>query len=196
MGRDRVTPFVIFSLPRSRSFWLSRFLTYGAWHCGHDELLHCDSLGAVGAWLRQPCVGTAETSAAPFWRLLSPTVRVVTVRRPVADVIASLHRAGLAFDTLLMTRVAAHHDRKLDQIEHRMPNVLSVRFEDLASEEVCAEVFEHCLPYAHDPEWWEEHDRQNLQINRAQMVAALSRGPQLRALAAEAGVACVRMMEA
>ncbi len=28
-------PFVVFGLPRSRTAWLSRFLTYGDWVCGH-----------------------------------------------------------------------------------------------------------------------------------------------------------------
>lgn len=36
--------FVVFSMPRSRSAWLARFLSYGDWHCGHDEIRHFRSL--------------------------------------------------------------------------------------------------------------------------------------------------------
>ena len=56
-------PFVVFALPRSRSAWLARFLTWGDWMCGHDELRHCRSLDDVRAWLAMPC---AAWVAAPW----------------------------------------------------------------------------------------------------------------------------------
>jgi GNAT superfamily N-acetyltransferase len=157
--------FVIFAMPRSRSKWLSVFLTYDQWHCGHDELLHCRSLDDVTSWLSQPYVGTVETAAAPFWRLLPAGVRVVTVRRPVPDVVASLARGGLTFDPTVMTRLIGRVERKLDQIERRLPDVLAVRFEDLADEAMCARIFEHCLSLPHDAAWWAAASAVNLQIS-------------------------------
>ncbi|HEY2418816.1 MAG TPA: sulfotransferase [Steroidobacteraceae bacterium] len=161
-------PFVIFALPRSRSTWLSRFLTYADWQCGHDELRHCRSLEDVQSWLAQPCTGTVETAAAPFWRLLAcyrPDARVVTVRRPVEEVLPSLRQAGLQFDERTMRLVLGHLDHKLDQIECRMPDVLSVQFSALVEEQTCARVFEHCLPYQHDSAWWRALAGTNIQIN-------------------------------
>jgi hypothetical protein len=165
--------FVVFAMPRSRSAWLTRFLTYGDWQCGHDEARHCRSPDDIRAWLSQPCTGTVETAAAPFWRLLeayAPDARIVTLRRPIPQVMASLRRAGLLFDDRVMTRVLRQIDAKLDQIEARLPNVLSVRFADLADEEVCAEIFQHCLPYRHDPDWWQALNQQNVQINLLHLV--------------------------
>ena len=157
--------FIIYALPRSRTWWLSRFLTYADWTCGHDELRHARSLDDIPAWFGQPCTGTVETTAAPWWRLVPADVRTVVVRRPVAEVVESLFAAGIQCDrdrlTLEMTRL----DRKLDQIEHRVPGALSVQFADLASEETCARVFEHCLPYRHDHAWWTTLSPVNLQIN-------------------------------
>jgi hypothetical protein len=95
-------PFVVFSLPRCRTKWLSVFLQYGPWSVGHDELRHARSLDDVTSWLSQPCTGTVETAASPFWRLLPAGVRVVTVRRDVWDVVGSLFRAGLEFDPAVM----------------------------------------------------------------------------------------------
>lgn len=161
-------PFVIFALPRSRTYWLSRFLTYGNWQCGHDEVRFCRSMADIESWLAQPCTGTVETAAAPFWRLLlrlAPDVRIVTVRRPIAEVLRSLALGGLAFDVAEMTRVLRRLDRKLDQIERRIPGVLRVTYADLMREDVCARVFEHCLPYHHDSSWWDGMARQNLQIS-------------------------------
>jgi hypothetical protein len=124
----------------------------------------------VDAWFRQPFTGTAETAAAPWWRMACKyEPRVVVVRRPVSEVIESLMRTA-PFDrggiTALMTRL----DRKLDQIEKRVTGALSVRFADLASEETCACVFEHCLPYVHDHQWWETMAALNLQVDMAALL--------------------------
>jgi hypothetical protein len=163
-------PFVVFALPRCRTAWLARFLTYGDWHTGHDEIRHCRSLEDVTSWLAQPCTGTVETAAAPFWRLLPADVRVVTVRRPVPEVVASLARTGITFDAAVMTRLIERVERKLDQIEHRLPGVLSVRFADLADEATCARVFEHCLGLPHDPVWWAAASAVNIQISVPHMM--------------------------
>ena len=92
-------------------------------------------------------------------------VRVVTVRRAVPDVVASLRRAGVVFDEPLMVRAMQRLEHKLDQIERRLPDVLAVRFSDLQEEETCAAVFEHCLGMAHDQAWWAAAAPVNLQVN-------------------------------
>jgi len=164
-----VRPFVIFALPRSRTAWISRYLTYREWQCGHDEVRHCRSLDDVRAWLSQPCTGSVETGAAPFWRLLTalqPEVRVVTVRRPVADVMASLLRlGGPAFDATLLAAVLRRLDHKLDQIEARVPGTLRIEFDELATEDGCRRLWEHCLPQPFDATWHALLAPTNIQVN-------------------------------
>lgn len=157
-------PYIVYALPRSRTYWLSHFLSYGDWHCGHDELRTMRSLDDVRAWLSQPNTGTVETSAAPWWRLAAD-VPAVVIRRPVEDVLESLMHVGIRFDVDRLTAAMHKLDRKLDQIERRLPNVLSVQYADLASETTCARIFEHCLPYRHDALWWKRLSPLNLQIN-------------------------------
>ena len=160
--------FVVFGMPRSRTRWLSAFLQYGPWSVGHDELRHCRSLDDVRSWFAQPHTGTVETAAAPFWRLLervAPGARVVTLRRPVPAVAASLARAGAVFDEPVMLRLLERIERKLDQIERRLPNVLALTYDDLADEAHCALVFEHCLQMPHDHDWWQRVAPLNLQIS-------------------------------
>jgi len=155
-------------MPRSRSKWLSQFLQYGEWQVGHDEIRHCRSLDDVRSWLSQPCTGSIETAAAPFWRLLkamAPGARIVTVHRPVAAVAASLRRGGMCFEDADMLPVLEHQAAKLRQIDRRLPDVLSVRAEDLADEACCAEVFEHCLQCTHDPVWWAAWAPVNVQVS-------------------------------
>ena len=162
-------PFVVFSLPRSRSAWLSRFLTYGEWMCGHEELRHMRSLDDVQAWFSQPNIGTAETAGAPWWRLLerfAPDARVLVVRRPrdeVAESLLNLH--GTQFDRDKLDAILLKLDRSLDQIEARLPNVLSVSFDSLNEEDTCAAVFEHCLQQPHDPAHWAQMAPVNIQIS-------------------------------
>ena len=160
--------FVVCSLPRSRSAWLSQFLTYGDHYCGHEQLRYMRSLDDVKAWLAQPNTGSCETAAASFWRLLgkyAPDVKIVTVRRPVSEVIESLRKTGLEIDEAVLRQEMIKLDRKLDQIESRMPNVLSMQFKDLENEGACKAVFEHCLPYTHDHQRWAEMSAKNIQIN-------------------------------
>jgi len=166
-------PFVVYALPRSRSFWLSRFLSANGWTCGHDEARHVRSLKDVKAWLSLPLYGTVETAAAPFWRLvqeLRPDIRTVVLRRPVDQVINSFIRTGLTFDVPRLQREIQKLDRKLDQIAARVPGALSVTFDELADEAVCARVFEHCLSLPHDPEWYARAAPLNLQINLAALM--------------------------
>ncbi|NUB27730.1 GNAT family N-acetyltransferase [Azospirillum brasilense] len=166
-------PFIVFGMPRSRTAWLSRFLTYGDWVCGHEELRHARSLDDVRSWLAQPCTGTAETAAAPWWRLarhLRSDLRVVVVRRDVTDATDSLMWLGLFADRTAVERLMLRLDRKLEQISRRVPDALSVRFEDLEREEVCAAVFEHCLPYQHDPDWWKLWAPVNIQCDMRAIV--------------------------
>lgn len=168
-----MTPFLILGLPRSRTAWLSRFLTYRHWSCGHDELRHVRTLEDVKSWLSQPNTGTVETAGAPFWRLalhLRPDLRIVTIRRDPDEAAASAVRCGLNSDRDVTVKVMRRLDAKLGQIEKRVPGARSYRFEDLAREEACAELFEHCLGLPHDPAWWSYWSGVNVQINVSELL--------------------------
>lgn len=182
-------PFLIYGLPRSRTFWLSKLLSYRDWHCGHDEIRHMRSLEDVRAWFSQPCTGTVETAAAPFWRLVPDGVRQVVVRRSVADVVASAVQQGFAPE---VERLIRRLDAKLDQIERRVPGVLSVSYDDLATAEGCKRVWSHCLPYPWDSGWWAAIAGLNMQASIAEHVRyAVAYGPQIERATAAAKAAMV-----
>jgi hypothetical protein len=69
-----------------------------------------------------------------------------------------------------MDKMLRAADRKLDQIEARMPFVMRVEFSDLSHESGCARLFEHCLPHPHDPDWWRSWDAQRISGNLAAQV--------------------------
>lgn len=183
-------PFVVLALPRSRTAWLARFLTWGDWRCGHDELVRMRALEDVRAWLGQPCIGSVETMAAPYWRLLRqirPDVRVVTVRRPPADVVDSLMRLDVGFDRAAMARAMGRLDAKLDQIEARLPGVVSVAYDALADASTGAMLFRHCLGLEMPEPWWEAVAPINIQVNMRHVIReVMAYSPQLAKLAAVA----------
>lgn len=192
-----VAPFVVLGLPRSRTFWLSRFLTYRDWSCGHEELRHLRSLDDARLWLSQECVGTCETAASPWWRLLlkyRPDVRIVIVRRPVAEVVDSLLSIDMgsagSFERDSLTALMKGLDAKLAQIERRLPAALTIRFEDLRSEQICAAIFEHCLPYKHDAQRWRALSKRNMQCSMPTLLRYMAAfaGPleKLRSMAKQA----------
>jgi hypothetical protein len=166
-----MTPFVIFALPRSQTAWTARLLSYGGWHCGHEELRHCRSMEDVESWLAQPATGTVETGAAHWWRFMRDRdVKLATIRRPVSECLASLMRLGIRFDAEKLKASLTTADHKLDQIERRLPGVLRVDFADLATEDGCKALFEHCLPYQHDHAWWQAVSAVNIQIDMVAMM--------------------------
>ncbi len=182
-----MSPFVVFGLPRSRTAWLSRFLSYGEWHCGHDELRHMRTLDDVSAWFSQPFTGTVETAGAPWWRLLpkyAPGAKIAVVRRPVPEVLGSLLRInGVMFDRERTERHLWRLDRKLDQLTARVTGVVSVDFADLETEAGCARLFEHCTGLPHDPAWWAALAPVNIQVNfRALVRYTDAYGPALNRL--------------
>lgn len=156
--------FVVLALPRSRTTWLSKFLTYNDWFCGHDELIKMRQTEDVKSWLSQENTGTVETAAAPFWRLalnLKPDLKIVTIRRDPEEAAISAAKAGFG-DNLLET--FKYLDHKLGQIERRT-GCKSYKYEDLTQEEVCKDLFEHLLPYEHDSAWWQVADGCNIQTD-------------------------------
>lgn len=181
--------FIVYALPRSRTAWLSKFLSYGDWHCGHEEIRHARSLDDVKSWFKQPLTGTVETAAAPWWRLVkeyAPDARIVVVRRPVSEVMDSLNRLNLPFEQGALYKLITRLDQKLDQIEERV-ECISIPYDSLHDEDVCASVFEWCLPYKHNSAWWEANAGRNYQIDmRAMCRYFAAYAPQHAKLTAQA----------
>lgn len=156
-------PFVVFSLPRSRSAWLSAFM-----ECGHDIGVQCatpeDFVAQIGA-------GTCETGAAfayPLIRQLIPDCRFAVVRRPVAEVVGSFERLGITGLGPEMER----RDRDLDAICAQR-DVLTVDYADLKRQDTCAALYAHCRNAAMDLERWARLDGLNIQVDIVRQLTRL-----------------------
>lgn len=197
---SHLPPFVIFGLPRSRTAWLSRFLSYGDWVCGHDELRHMRTLDDVSSWFRQPFIGAIETAAAPWWRLLdhfARDARIAVVRRPINEVVDSFLRLdGVRFDRPRLEKAMWRAERKLDQICARLPNVMEVTYEGLSDRREAAALFRHCLGIEMPSLWHARWDPQNVQIDfRAMMRHFEAYRPAMDKLASVAKHQTLAMMQ-
>lgn len=172
-ARGAVGPCVVFSLPRSRSAWLSVLLSRPGALVGHDIGISCATPEDFAQRLRNDLAGTCETGAAFAWRLirwLLPEAPLAVVRRPVGQVIDSLRRQGLyGFDAEMEARAAA-----VAEIAAQT-GVLAIDFADLGDREACAALFEHCTGRPMDTEWFEHMAALNVQLDmptRLQLLAA------------------------
>lgn len=164
-------PFIIYALPRSRTAWLSAFLSYRDWECYHESAIFMRSLDDVKEFFSNPKVGCVETAAAhgrPLIRAIAPDVREVVILRPVSEVVDSMMAvdvSGIAtYDRDLLQRNMENGDRVLRKIA-KDAGVLVVHYSDLNKEETCARIFEHCLPYDFDRKWWESLREKNIQVD-------------------------------
>lgn len=162
-------PFIIYALPRSRTAWLSKFLSYKDWNCYHEQAVYMRDIGDIEALFDCPNTGTAETAAIAarhLIRYLVPNIKEVAVIRPVDEVvdgIMNMDVGGIAtYDREKLQKIMAYEHQLLSRVA-KEPNVLAVNFEDLECEDTCAEIFEHCLPYQFDKAWWESLRERNIQ---------------------------------
>lgn len=179
-----MTPFFVFSLPRSRSAWISAFLSGDGAFIGHDVGAECGSVGEFIGMMSN-LAGTCETGAAFAWRLLRqvwPDARFAVVRRDPEDVCRSLARFGLdGFLPEMMARWA-----QLEEIS-ALPGTLTVSFDDLRSFEACAELYEFCTRRRLSVDWWRGMEAQNIQVDMPVQLALLQQNaPRIAALKTEA----------
>lgn len=165
-----MAPFIVCTISRSRTRWLAELLTYRDWKCHSEVAMGMREIDDIARFFRRPRIGTTETAVAPGWELLRhlvPDIRAVVVRRPIKDAIESMRAAmdGVAeIDVEMLRGFMVKGARALDRMA-RDRDVLTVEFADLGREDVCAAVFEHCLPYDMPHAHWAALNDRNIQFD-------------------------------
>lgn len=187
-------PFFVFGLPRSRTLWLSRWLSYGSRYVAHDLAVECDTIDDFLDTLTLGPAGTAETAAVEAWPLIReafPQARVAVVFRPIEEVRASLIRAGVPVDAAVMEAL----EKRLEAMTElaRQPLVMSLSYAALSNKEVCADLFTHLTGEKFDSGWWDMMSGANIQIDMPRRLQRLvERGPQHEVLKVELAEALER----
>lgn len=157
--------YIVFALPRTRSFWLSKFLSYERLKCEHDDWLGLNHR----PWFN----GSVETGMIPYWRSIKtiyPDIKMVTLRRPINEVISSLMKLELPVHVNQMievTKLCIHH---MYELENEHPEALKTSYAELGTEDGCAKVFQYCISKPFDHKWWMHMKDQNLQVPREKIL--------------------------
>lgn len=138
-------PFIITGLPRSRTAWLSAFMSTGNAICHHEILKGLSDITELPDSLKSEFhkyVGTADSGAAFFlpWIAENMDCPIVIIDRNIEDVDNSMRKIGCnirpALDLLKET---------INKYE-RHPKVLKVPFDLLNEKRIIQKIFWHLMP--------------------------------------------------
>lgn len=164
-------PFIIMSLPRSRTAWLAAFLTDGDVTCHHELLRVCESPEEYPDKFLQtktPIIGDADPSMVLFYEGLRdklPPHKVVFINRdPVAA--EQSHRAMLektghkeaqGIDAWLKVEIAFNAVKRL------VPDAMTFQFEDLDDEKKVQQLAEYCTGLPFNRERYRQFNELNIE---------------------------------
>lgn len=167
-----MTGFIVFSLPRSRSAWLSMFLGKDL-KVGHDIGIECDRPeDFVSALQPGMLAGTCETGAGFAWplvRVMMPQSKIIVVRRKVHEVIHSLSAVGFTNQEQEMEE----RDRLLTLIS-ASPGVTTIGYDDLDKSAVLEWLYGDLTGKPLDLAWLNKVASVNIQLKMKDRLARLA----------------------
>lgn len=146
--------FMIFTQPFCEANWLGALLTYKDFVTVLDPSLYMKSVHDLDMLLALRMRGFIDTNMALLWPEVvdrAPGMRLAVIRRPREEVLLAGEMAGVANgnEEDAMRRL----DIALNEIES-LSGVLRVAYDGLAGEAGLKRLFEFCLPYKWDREWY------------------------------------------
>ena len=173
-------PFIIFTLPRSRSAWLSHWLSYikdghRVKSVAHDGFSKCSTVAECLALFYAPVgglSGTVETGAAfayPLIRDKMPRARLLVVQRDPTECLKSLMVKGVRPDP----EDWAQRVRDLWAVS--ASGVRTIAYEDIDLESCAKWIWEYCLDLPWDGQWWSQWTPMNVQVDMSKRILELQR---------------------
>jgi len=159
----RHPPFLVCGMPRARTTWIAKFLSYGDTVCEHEPSLGFRSLDDISAYFLRPNIGASDSPMTFLCHEVKrrfPDLRIVILSRPLDEVKASGRERGLILEDWFLDRLV---QKSLDIIADFSP--MQITYRDLEKETICAELFEYCLDLPFDREWWKSLRHVDIQSN-------------------------------
>jgi hypothetical protein len=180
--------FIVYALPRSRTKWLSEFLSYGNVKCLHEITMHAHTLETLQSIMGLQNIGICDTGLVEFCKQIassSQNANVLVIRRDVKDVAQSLLKFGIEAEGTLNKL-----NTFLDMAE-KLPRAITINYSDLDNETSCKRAFEHCLGVAFDSDHWEQLRHKNIQVDMQQFIEEFAANYNgIENLKKEMGVLC------
>jgi hypothetical protein len=143
-----MNPFFIFALPRSRTAWLSVFLTSTHSFCYHEALCQCNRIAHLKQLLLRaetPAAGNSDSGNIIFRETILenfPDARIVIVLRDPKAVHKSLALAGVEMDE---DAVDGFYKDLLVLAKEYEDSALVVDYRDLDNLDTLATIWEFCV---------------------------------------------------
>lgn len=141
--------FLVTGLPRSRTAWLSAFLTSGGAYCKHEGLL--EGVDSLVKWLnRSELHGDSDSGLPLVWDQVIPRLesepKIVVILRDREEVAESLSKYWEGIDFLRgLDPVDLLNDLSVE-LEKIKKDALLIQYKDLENIDALRRVWEFCLP--------------------------------------------------
>jgi hypothetical protein len=181
-------PFIVFSLPRSRSAWMAHWLSDHDLIVGHDIGIECRGVRDFADRFTSGLDGSCETGSMFAWRLIRkeiPGIKFVVIRRKRGAVARSLERFGIVMPEAEFDA----RERALDEIEVQ-PEAIRLEFDDLSLPNSAAMLLNHVAPdKTFNKGQWQDFDAVNIQVKMEERLGRLVQNEaHIEAMKAEARV--------
>ena len=164
-----IDPFLIFGYPRSRTKWLSEFLTTERTTCYHEPSVHWKNKDDISSFFKyRPRCGVADSGLTLLWKDVVrriPKCKIILVERNLEDALNSMN--NLLDKHGLECLNKNHYKQSYDKIQEIKNEIdcLVIPYESLKEENICRTVFEYCIPDEEfDSTRWVEMDKVNIQV--------------------------------
>lgn len=145
-------PFFVIGLPRSRTYWLSKFLTTDSCKVGHDSSCEYSSIEEMHKKMDN---GICDTALAFHWKLLKG--KIVIIERDYNDVLRSVSALGMVESASL---------RKIyDALQEAKQFYPCISYKDLQKKSVCKELFEYLTGEKFDSVRWKRMDKEIITVS-------------------------------
>lgn len=157
--------FMVVGLPRSRTAWLAKFLTYRKQVCVHEPSLHWADMADLGLWLakKEGASDSMLTWLAHDAKRLRVDLPIIVIRRNRSEVLESIKKLDYKTADYLPWYLK-RLDERLDRIEDEL-QCFATSFQSLHSPTVCGRIFRMCLGEKMPAGWWERWRDENVQAN-------------------------------
>jgi hypothetical protein len=162
-----VKPFCIIGTPRSRTTWLSKFLTYEDVVCEHDPSMQFKELRDIPAYFKANR-GAVDSGLTFLWRnvVAVPQIKVLAIKRPYDEVRASFKRIKIEdIPDMVFTR----YEAAFDAMKYEVP-IFS--YSSLFDPVVVKKVFKWAIGEDCPDAWYERWTSTYVQPDISMLVAA------------------------
>lgn len=146
-----INAFFIVGLPRTRTSWMSNFLTYKTSFCFHEAIRLCykiEDMIALFESVDEPNVGDADCRIIEFqkdFRKMFPNAKWIYIKRDIKDVIYSLEKRFEFEESYRDTDFCKKLQEKYNVFEKEY-SPLTFQYDELDNVDVCEAIWNYCIP--------------------------------------------------